>query len=188
MSAVQRSNLILGVVVLAAASVLLFIWIPLDVETGILEKERRRVVIGDSFAPMVAGVFLLLSAVGLLLPERSTPGQPRIQQHHLRFIVTVMAIITVSLTVMRFSGPLMVSAYNEFTGASLQYRLLRDTIPWKYLGFFLGGTSLISGLISLVQGRFSLKAVAIGVAAVLVMIAIYDLPFDDLLLPPNGDV
>ena len=30
--------------------------------------------------------------------------------------------------------------------------------------------------------------VVFGVLAIILMIALFDLPFDDLLLPPNGDV
>ena len=89
---------------------------------------------------------------------------------------------------MRSFGPLAVMLYNEIAVSDLQYRLLRDTRPWKYLGFIAGGTLLISGLISLVQGRISWKSIAIGLIAIALMIAVYDLPFDDLLLPPNGDV
>lgn len=187
-STAQRSNFFLGLVAFAAAALLLLVWIPLDVETGIIEKVRRRVVIGDGFAPTIAGVFLLLGAVGLLIAERKAPNQPVMQSHHLHFIALVLIIIATALTIMRFAGPVSVTAYNHITGADLQYRLLRDTVPWKYLGFFCGGTILISGLISVVLGKFSWKSVVIGITAVLVMIAVYDFPFDDLLLPPNGDV
>ncbi len=83
---------------------------------------------------------------------------------------------------MRFAGPLAAA----FTESG--YRPLRDTIPWKYIGFIAGGTCLVAGLKALVEGRVTMRGVVIGLAACLVLIALYDLPFDDLLLPPNGDV
>jgi hypothetical protein len=184
----QRSNLVLGLLMLIGSMALLFIWIPLDVETGIIEKARRRTVIGDAFAPSIAGLFLLMGAIGLLLPERNVPDQPVILKKNLQFIASAIAIIGISLIVMRYLGPLAVGAYNQAHETTLEYRLLRDTFPWKYLGFLVGGMLLISGLIGLVYGRFSWKSLAIGIVAVLLMIAVYDLPFDDLLLPPNGDV
>ncbi len=188
MSARSRNHLLLGLLALIVAAVLLLVWIPFDVETGIIEKQRRRLVIGDAFAPTVACVFLLLGALGLLLPERNAQNQPGIGIRNLRFIASALAIIALSLLIMRAFGPLAVTLYNEIAGSDLKYRLLRDTRPWKYLGFIAGGTLLISGLISLVQGRISWKSIAIGLIAIALMIAVYDLPFDDLLLPPNGDV
>ena len=65
---------------------------------------------------------------------------------------------------------------------------MRDTAPWKYIGFILGGVVLIAGLIALVEGRVSLRGVVLGLMATFALIVVYDLPFDDLLLPPNGDV
>ena len=69
-----------------------------------------------------------------------------------------------------------------------EYRLLRDTVPWKYVGFASGGFVIVAGASSVVEGRFSRSAALAGIVAVLLIIALYDLPFDDLLLPPNGDV
>lgn len=104
------------------------------------------------------------------------------------FTALLVAVICVSLVVMRYAGPAAVYLVNTVQGGELEYRLLRDTAPWKYIGFFLGGTMMISGIIMLVEGRVSTKALAAAILAVIVMIIIYDVPFDDLLLPPNGDV
>jgi len=46
----------------------------------------------------------------------------------------------------------------------------------------------VTGLIGLVEGRITMRGVVIGLGSAIVFIIIYDLPFDDLLLPPNGDV
>jgi len=86
---------------------------------------------------------------------------------------------------MRYVGPLLL---NLFEGDSAEYRLLRDTVPWKYLGFIAGGVWLIVSLIAFNERKIRWQHFLIALAAVLVLIAFYDLPFDDLLLPPNGDV
>jgi hypothetical protein len=84
---------------------------------------------------------------------------------------------------MRWFGPVLAGVLME--GG---YRPLRDTAPWKHLGFLFGGAGMIAAMISMVEGRVTLRAVLVGLAAAIGLIIIYDLPFDDLLLPPNGDV
>jgi hypothetical protein len=184
----SRSNLVLGLVCLAFALVLLVVWIPLDTETGLIEKVRRRVVIGDALAPSVAAVFLVIGGVVLIIFERNVPRQPRVTAGNLRFIGAIFLILTISLVIMRYAGPVAVNIANVFAGEPLEYRLLRDTAPWKYIGYFLGGIVMIAGLISLIEGRINTKILLVSMVAVLALIAIYDLPFEDLLLPPNGDV
>ena len=184
----SHSTLFLGLAILGFAALLLFVWIPLDVDTGLIEKERRRTVIGDALAPTVAGAFLMIGGLGLILFERNDTDQPALNRQNLRFIATTLGIAVLAFLVMRYAGPLAVSISNGLSGTELQYRLLRDTAPWKYIGFLLGGTLLVAGLIWQVEGRLRLRTVAIGLGAVVVLILVYDLPFDDLLLPPNGDV
>ncbi len=184
----RKTHLILGVVVVAFAVFLMGVWIPLDTTTGVVETVRRQTVIGDSLAPMVAGVFLLIGGALVLLFERGSPDQPQVDMINLKFVGLVAATLAFGFLIMRYAGPLTVWATNMLSGGALEYRLLRDTAPWKYIGFFLGGVFAITGVISLTEGRLSARALGIGVAAILVMIALYDLPFDDLLLPPNGDV
>lgn len=188
MSGRSNSNLILGLFCILFALLLLLVWIPLDTNTGLIEKVRRNVVIGDALAPSVAAVFVLIGGLALALNERSAPSQPRISGGNIRFIGILVFILLGSLFVMRFSGPLLVYLVNFATDEHLQYRLLRDTQPWKYIGYLLGGTLMIASLIAQIEGRFSARILGISVVAVLALIAIYDLPFDDLLLPPNGDV
>ena len=188
MKAPQKTNFILGIVAIGFAAILIVIWVPLDVETGLTEKIRRRVVIGDALAPTFAGIFVALGGLGLLLFERNATSQPIVDRANLVFLTKAFVILVIALTIMRWAGPLAVALFNWLTGSELEYRLLRDTVPWKYLGYLVGGWILISGLIAVIEHRISSKAVLIGLVATLVMIAIYDLPFEDLLLPPNGDV
>lgn len=183
-----KSNLLLGCLCVGFACLLLFVWIPLDTNTGWIEEVRRQVTIGDAMAPSVAALFLLLGGAILVLTERNAPDQPTLTAGNLRFIGSVLLILFVSLLVMRFAGPWAVEISNALTGEALEYRLLRDTAPWKYIGYFLGGILLISGLIALIEGHLTARTLLISILAVLILIAVYDLPFDDLLLPPNGDV
>ncbi len=183
-----KTNLILGLAITVFALALVFVWIPLDTDTGLVEKVRRQVTIGDSLAPTVAGLFLLIGGGLLMLFERNAPDQRELAISSLGFIGVLVALIALSLLVMRFTGPALVAVVNMAFDSSLEYRLLRDSVPWKYAGYFIGGTVLLTGMISLVEGRVGRRTVLIAVAAVIVLIAIYDLPFDDLLLPPNGDV
>ena len=47
---------------------------------------------------------------------------------------------------------------------------------------------IVTGIIAVLERRLSRRGVITGICAVLVLIAVFDLPFDDLMLPPNGDV
>ncbi|UWQ89879.1 hypothetical protein K3727_13835 [Rhodobacteraceae bacterium M382] len=183
-----KSNLILGLVMVIFAAILLSLWIPLDTQTGLVEKIRRQVVIGDALAPTVAALFLLIGGGLLVVVDRTADGQPKPSLRGLGFTASLIAVICISLVVMRHAGPLSVWLINTLHGDTLEYRLLRDSAPWKYIGYLLGGTLMISGMIALVEGRIRIRAVLVALLAVLIMIALYDLPFKDLLLPPNGDV
>lgn len=83
---------------------------------------------------------------------------------------------------MRYAGPIIAGALGE------EYRVLRDERPWKYIGFILGGGGMIFGLMSLAEGRISLRRLILALLIAAALALIYDLPFEDLLLPPNGDV
>ena len=191
----------LGLFALATAVVIIFVWIPLDVETGIIEKVRRQTQLGDAFAPFVATLIIGVGGVVALL-ERHTTVQVQAPQNttsqiaqaagsrppslaDLKHALVLLVLLFVVLTLMRYTGPLLAHLIRGDTDA---YRLLRDTVPWKYAGFSLGGFVLIVGLIAYVEKRFRWLQVLIALGAVAALIAIYDLPFEDLLLPPNGDV
>ncbi len=178
-----NTDLVLGIVFLVAAVLLVALWVPLDTETGILERVRRRVEIGDAMVPTMAGALLGLSS--LLLIFRSIRGgeNHRLTRGNLGFLLRLLLITAVAMAAMRWTGPLVV----EIAGAG-DYRVLRDTAPWKYAGYLTGGVILITGLIGLVERRLRWRAAAVALVIALFLALIYDLPFDDLLLPPNGDV
>lgn len=184
----DRSSLLLGLLVAAFAVILLLLWIPLDTETGIIEKVRRRINIGDALAPSIAGGFLLIGGLLLALAERPARGGPRLTGALLTHIAVSLAVLALATLVMRYAGPLALAIVDLGSDEPREYRLLRDTIPWKHIGFVLGGSTLIAGLIWQAEGRFTLRTILVAVLATLVMVGLYDLPFEDLLLPPNGDV
>ena len=178
----------IGAISIVVALIVLFVWIPLDVETGVVEKVRRRLEIGDALAPTLAGCVLLLSGLLLFFSHRSETATGFVDRANLNFLLQLLLILTLSLILMRWGGEFAVLIAQAAGSDVSSYRNLRDTAPWKYIGFFLGGVSLIAGLVYLVERRINFRAVLIAVGVTLLMIVIYDLPFDDLLLPPNGDV
>ncbi len=180
----QVTALVLAVLGLAG----LVFWIPNDIDTGLIETFRRQTYIGDALIPTIAVCAIVLCSVLLFISglRRKTDEPPRedpLDREGLGFLLIVSLIITVSLVLMFWLGPLFVSVFED--GSS--YRAMRDTVPYKYLGFLVGGSSLMIGLISLIEGSFRPKRMAVSVAAVAFLIFIFDVPFDSLLLPPNGD-
>ena len=102
---------------------------------------------------------------------------------NLGYLAALGLCLLVSMALMRWAGPALVEAITD-----TEYRPLRDTAPWKYVGFVMGGTTMILSLIVLVERRLRWSRVLIALAVTLFLAAFYDLPFEDLLLPPNGDV
>ena len=181
----------LGVAAVFASFALLIlgVWIPADVESGVVETFRRRIVIGDAMAPTVVAIGMIVTsvllAVSTVLGRRREEAAP--DRHSALFVVRLAAVIATGLILMTYTGPLVVDAINGLGGAIGSYRELRDTVPYKYLGYFIGGTVLVGGSIAVVEQRMTRGAAIAGVVAAVVLAALYDLPFDDLLLPPNGD-
>ena len=189
-----KGNFRIGIAFAAFALILLFLWIPSDIETGLTETHRRQVSIGDAMVPSAVAVAMLVVSAALLLSSwRNSvcahPNSPLPESltHRFRFISLLLGVVTASLVVMYFAGPLSVTLANTLTDSDFSYRQLRDTPPFKYVGFSLGGFLMVFGLISLVEHRLSWRRAGAAALAVAVLCLVYDLPFDDLLLPPNGD-
>ncbi|MEC7259026.1 MAG: hypothetical protein VXW58_14530 [Pseudomonadota bacterium] len=183
----NRADLILGLGAVGLAVLAIVAWVPNDSATGLIVQKRGRLSIGDALAPMAA--LGLIAVSGALIAARK-PGEKaaRPTLANLRFLLVLTAIFAASLALMRWSGPIAVGLAQAAGLAEHSYRELRDTVPWKYTGFVLGGTGLVASLMSLAERRFSWRALGIGLLAVAGLIAVFDLPFPDLLLPPNGDL
>ena len=163
----SNSNVILGGLCVLAAALVAFVWVPLDVDSGVVEQVRRRVQIGDSLAPVTAAVFIAIGGLMLLLVERRVPDQPVFTLQNLRFIALSAAIIVVGFLIMRFTGPLTVDVVNLLTGSELQYRLLRDSAPWKFIGYVIGGIFVVAGLMAQAEGGITRKNLGIATAVVI---------------------
>ena len=179
MESYPRKDKLLAIFFTLAALFIIFVWVPMDTGTGLVEKVRRKYTIGDALAPTVAGVILLIG--GMLLWLRPSADKA-ITRQNLMWMAYLFGVFAASLMLMRYAGPVVAMLMNA------DYRPLRATPPWHYIGFLVGGTILIGGLTSLVERRLSAQNFVIGFIAALVVVLIYDLPFDDLVLPPNGDV
>ena len=174
---------------LALAGALLLAWISLDVESGILERARGRTRIGDAFAPAVAAAVLILAGLlALLESRRGSFAEGGMDWRAARFPPLLLALFAVVVGVFRWAGPFAVWLAAPFNSEWTEYRLLRDSVPWKYLGFCGGGFLLVFAAVALAERKVVLRTVLLAVLAPLLIALIYDLPFDDLLLPPNGDV
>ena len=183
-----RPNVLVGVGAIGFSCLVLFVWTPLDVTSGAFLEARRQHLIGDSFAPLVAGALIGLSGIMLVTFERKAPSKGTLSPAEIRFVAGIIAILALGLLAMSCTGPILLSIANWITGQELEYRLLRDEAPWKYIGYFTGGTIIVGGLMAKVHRQITIKYLIVGVISALVIAALLDLPFDDLLLPPNGDV
>jgi hypothetical protein len=178
----KNRDVLLGLSVVALALLILFVWIPNDIDTGLIHKVRRVVMIGDSFAPTFAAVLLALSGVLLVLEARRSPAPADTGLESLRFSLSLLAIFAVTFAIMRWAGPLATTLF-----ANGSYRPLRNTFPWKYVGYLLGGTFLVAATSGMMLHRIGLRTILIAAACAIVLALLYDMPFGDLLLPPNGD-
>lgn len=181
-----RLNIYIGCGAVLLALVGLFLWVPQDTGTGLIIRVRRQVSIGDALAPTIA--FALMAIGGaLLLMEQRKRDSTEVTLAPFLHTSALVAVIGLGLLLMRHAGPTLLYLADWFGAEVSEYRLLRETFPWKYIGFFLGGVIMIGGMASLSAGRLRARTLLISCAVTIVLIALVDVPFDDLLLPPNGD-
>ena len=180
----RRCDVTIGLVGTGLAFLTLFYWIPKDIDTGVIDEWRRTVRIGDAMLPTFAAVVILGSSlmVGLRAILGLATGGPRTMS--LVFMGLVLAVFAISFGVMWRAGPALVGIW--FSG-DVPYRTLIDTAPWKYTGFILGGALMVFGFIALARHRIVWRDLGIAFAATVVIALLFDVPFDNLYLPPNGD-
>ena len=183
------SDLVFAVIMAVVAVLALAVWIPADVETGMIEKFRRQTYLGDAFIPVLAAGGVLVASVILIVDhllrspaDETQPSRPG--REGLGFFAVLAGIIAVSLLLVFYAGPVAVWLFAD-DGAT--YRLLRETVPYKYVGFVLGGFTMVFGAISLIEGRIHASRAIAALMAVVLLLLVFDAPFDSLLLPPNGD-
>ena len=185
MNALARTqDIVVACVGIGLALVVLFIWIPSDISTGIIDVWRRNVRIGDAMLPTFAAIGILLASGAIGLRAVLRLGQSSFRKIELRFLCWCVAILTVAMALMMWTGPLLASIWSD---ESAGYRVLRAQSPWKYAGFIVGGFVLVYAFISFANHRFSWRFGTIALIATVAIAAFYDLPFNNLILPPNGD-
>ena len=177
-----NQDILLGALALLFGCFIALYWAPLDSDTGLTEKVRGRWSVGDALAPTVAGVMIAVTGAFIALGGVMRDAEATLSARNFLYLAAFLGIVTAGFMTMRHAGPLVAGVLGE------EYRLLRDERPWKYIGFVLGGGGMVFGLMSLAEGRLAFRHLALALAIAAGLALIYDLPFEDLLLPPNGDV
>lgn len=173
-----RQDRLFGALILLATCALLFVWLPSDIETGVLEKVRRRWTIGDAMLPTIATY--IMAAAGLWLMLKPKPADDVIAAA--KGIWQPILMIILSLLIMRYLGPALAELVN------MEYRLIRNQFPWLYIGYVVGGGGLIFLLSCWEEKRWSWRRLWLSLAIALIFALLLDLPLEDVQLPPNGDV
>ena len=185
----DRWTIGVAVFFVVAAIATLAVWIPNDIESGLVEKLRRQIIIGDALAPtcVAAGILITAALMGVFALFRPEPLGDAPDLQSLSFLLRMAVAIVPGLVIMVYAGPLAVELMNAIGFDIGSYRELRDTVPYKYIGYGIGGFVMVFGVIRVVENRLSASAIWVSILAVVVLAVLYDVPFDDLLLPPNGD-
>ncbi|HIF59843.1 MAG TPA: hypothetical protein EYQ26_10215 [Rhodospirillales bacterium] len=118
--------------------------------------------------------------------ENSSDVKEDLDKQSFVFLARLVIVVSIGLVLMVYLGPMVVDLINTLGGEIGSYRNLRATYPYKLIGYVFGGFVLIFGIISVVENRFSMNGALVSIIAVVVITMLYELPFDNLLLPPNG--
>lgn len=180
----QKKEVAIGILGAIMALITLFIWIPADIETGVIDVWRRTVRIGDAMLPTFAACGILGASIVIAVKNIFAKSRSSVRTVDPHFAFSLCAILIISLGLMVFTGS---AAIWLWTGGEIQYRQVLTAAPWKYLGFLTGGTLMVFGFISLSEHQLRWRSVMIAAISTLLIALLYDLPFDSLFLPPNGD-
>jgi hypothetical protein len=185
-----------GAVVLAAGVVALVIWFPLDITGGFIEPGiSGKMQPGDAFFPvLLAGAMVFLSVVHLCVaffghaPTRApNDGAGRLDAANIRFFILFHAIVLGAMAVMYWLGPLTVWLLGVAGFVDLGYRQLVGTVPYKLIGYVVGGFLMTTALITWAEGCLRRRTILTAVLVIAVMVLIFDVLLSDIQLPPNAD-
>ncbi|MEM7750824.1 MAG: hypothetical protein AAF346_21420 [Pseudomonadota bacterium] len=178
-----------GIVMVLFALGALIVWFPLDIKGSFIETNQvGRTGPGDAFFPTIlASAILALSAVQILLTFMKTRAETsgRISRANIVFLIGFHLIAGFGLVAMYVLGPAVVTAINAVQGSSLSYRELVDTVPYKYVGYIVGGCLLTLPIIIWAEGRLRVRSVIVVLTVIAVSIVIFDLLLSNVQLPPN---
>ena len=184
----SKQDRIIGALCVLFCLFLLFVWIPADIDSGLASKVRGRSKIGDALAPTITAILLGIAGLTVLITSGSSKSEEEIKPKNFLFIGTVSALVLLSCGLMYISGPFIVDMARVFASDLPEYRVLRNSVPWKYLGYLVGSIFLLVGFFVITGYGSWKRRCLVAVLAALALALAYDLPFDDLLLPPNGDI
>jgi len=136
---------------------------------------------------MTGGILVTSILMGLIAIIRPVSAVEGLDRKSFYFIFRLVIAIAIGLALMMHAGPLLVDLVNALGGEIGTYRNLRGTYPYKIFGYMLGGFALIFGCIGVVENRFTLGSAGVSLLAVIVLTILYEVPFDNMLLPPNGN-
>ncbi len=186
-----------GAAVLALAAAALFIWFPRDIRGAFIDiGTGGNPEPGDAFFPVLlasalfilGGVHLVASALGRTSPPPDGDDAPgRLTLGNLRFFALFHVIVFIGMAVMYWLGPLIVDALNGVGLFDASYRQLVDTVPYKYIGYGVGGLLMTLVLVAWSEGglrRRSLYTVAFVLVGAIV---IFDVMLSNVPLPPNAN-
>ena len=189
-------NIGFGIVLCLFAILALFVWFPRDIIGSFIETNQvGKVGPGDAFFPvLLASAILGLSIVHLvatLWQRRSGDDTAitigKLSSANIWFLVRFHLIVLAALFIMYVLGPLVVSAINAVFGSELKYKALVDTIPYKYIGYAVGGCLLTLPLIAWAEGSLRIRSIVIVLATIIASILIFDVLLSNVQLPPNAD-
>lgn len=188
----RKAELAIACVFFIAGLLTVFVWIPNDSETRMIETFRRQTTMGDAFLPMVAAAIITICAaihfvLTLMRNDLHDTERPVFDRYSAAFMLQLITIIAVSLALMYWTGPLMVKLFAQSEAVEISYRQMRSTYPYKVAGFVFGGFTLVFAVTCLIEGRLKWWRVVSSLLVVAVLLMIFDLPFDNIILPPNGD-
>ncbi|WP_417209851.1 hypothetical protein [Antarctobacter sp.] len=178
-------DIAVGGVAIGFALLALLVWIPRDIDSGVIEVWRRSVRIGDAMLPVFSAVGILLAGAVIALRAGLRGRGEGAGVIDLRFVFYCLLTTVTGLGAMQVTGPALVWLWS---GGQTPYRLMLDTAPWKYAGFVTGGTVMTFGFMALAGHRVTWRLAVQALAATVLIALLYDLPFGGLLLPPNGDM
>ena len=101
---------LIGIFLCVMCLLCVFLWIPADSETGLVETVRRRLIIGDALAPTLPSLLGLMCAVVLIIKPAPQPGMSR---NALISVSVYIACFSVALYVMRYFGPALIDSLHS---------------------------------------------------------------------------
>lgn len=184
-----------GAVLFGLSLLALFVWFPLDIRGGFIEINHvGKPEPGDAFFPiLLTSVILALSGFHILKSFFFASGigdgqaSGRLSRSNVVFLVLFHAIVVTGLALMYWLGPLIVALMSSASETELTYRQLVDTIPYKYIGYAVGGMLMTGTLIFWAEGRFAWNRLVIVALVIVASICIFDGLLNNVQLPPNAD-